>query len=160
MPRLSAGLLLYRHGSGGELEVLLAHPGGPFWRGKDEHAWSIPKGEYQEGQDALSEAEREFTEEIGASAPPGPRIDLGTVRQAGGKQVHVWAVEAGSWTVTEVTSNEFEMEWPPRSGRMLMFPEVDRVEWMTTSAARARIVKAQADFFGRLHDALDTKDPK
>jgi predicted NUDIX family NTP pyrophosphohydrolase len=161
MSRLSAGLLLYRHGSDGQLEVLLAHPGGPLWRGKDEHAWSIPKGEYQEGQDALSEAEREFTEEIGVSAPPGPRIDLGSVRQAGGKQVHAWGIEAGAWSVTDVASNEFEMEWPPRSGRMLMFPEVDRIEWMTTSDALSRIVKAQADFFDRLHRALDSKtDPR
>ncbi|HEY2215237.1 MAG TPA: NUDIX domain-containing protein [Acidimicrobiales bacterium] len=154
MPRLSAGLMVCRQGANGQLEVLLAHPGGPYWRGKDDHAWSIPKGEYQGGQDALTEAEREFVEEIGISAPAGPRIDLGSVRQAGGKQVRAWGVEAGSWDVDELASNEFEMEWPPRSGRMLMFPEVDRIEWMTIPGALPRIVKAQAAFLDRLRDAL------
>ncbi len=154
MPRLSAGLMVYRQRTHGQLEVLLAHPGGPFWRGKDGHAWSIPKGEYQEGQDPLTEAEREFVEEIGVSAPDGSRIDLGTVRQKGGKQVHAWGVEAGLWSVGELASNEFEMEWPPRSGRMVMFPEVDRVEWMTIPEALPRIVEAQAEFFERLRDAL------
>jgi len=157
MPRLSAGLLLYRRGDAGELEVLLAHPGGPFWRGKEDHAWSIPKGEYQDGQDALIEAEREFAEEIGVSAPKGPRIDLGCVRQASGKQVRAWGVEAGSWTVSDLVSNEVEMEWPPRSGRVLKFPEVDRVEWMTVREALPRIVKAQAEFFDRLRRALESE---
>ncbi|HEX3794222.1 MAG TPA: NUDIX domain-containing protein [Acidimicrobiales bacterium] len=157
MSRLSAGLLLYRTGSADQIEVLLVHPGGPFWKGKNRHAWSIPKGEYLEGQDPLGEAEREFAEEIGVSAPGGPRIDLGSVRQASGKQVHAWAIEAGSWTVSELASNEFEMEWPPKSGRMLMFPEVDRMEWMTIPEALPRIVKAQAGFFDRLREALDSE---
>jgi predicted NUDIX family NTP pyrophosphohydrolase len=155
MPRLSAGLLLYRRASTGQLEVLLAHPGGPLWKGKDAHAWSIPKGEYQDGQEALVEAEREFAEEIGVSAPEGLRIDLGSVRQASGKHVRAWAVEAGSWTVSHSVSNEFEMEWPPKSGQMLKFPEVDRIEWMTIPEALPRIVKAQAEFFDRLQRALD-----
>jgi predicted NUDIX family NTP pyrophosphohydrolase len=141
---------LYRRRKEGQLEVLLAHPGGPLWKGNNDHAWSIPKGEYQEGQDALAEAEREFVEEIGVSPPSGPRIDLGTVSQAGRKKVHAWAIEAGSWAVGQLVSNEFEMEWPPGSSRMAMFPEIDRIAWMMISEARACVVSAQADFFDRL----------
>jgi predicted NUDIX family NTP pyrophosphohydrolase len=157
MPHLSAGLLLFRRNAGGELEVLLVHPGGPLWRNKDEHAWSIPKGECDDGEDQLTTADREFGEELGIAAPAGRRIDLGTIRQASGKQVRAWAVEAPDLLITEVVSNEFEMEWPPRSGRRQSFPEVDRAEWMTLSVARPRVVKAQAEFFDRLGDALGGK---
>jgi predicted NUDIX family NTP pyrophosphohydrolase len=154
VPRLSAGLLAYRHQHDGTLELLLVHPGGPFWRNKDAHAWSVPKGEYEEGADPSREAAREFTEELGVDAPRGPLLDLGTVRQSNGKQVHVWAVEARTLVVDEVVSNQFELEWPPKSGRVQTFPEVDRAEWMTIPEARPRIVKAQAEFLGRLADAL------
>jgi predicted NUDIX family NTP pyrophosphohydrolase len=154
MPKVSAGLLAYRVTEAGTLEFLLVHPGGPFWRNKDLHAWSIPKGELTDGADPLSEAEREFSEELGLEPPAGPRLDLGSVRQAGGKQVRVWAVEAGELNVEDVVSNEFEMEWPPRSGQSQMFPEVDRAEWMAIERARERVVAAQAEFFDRLVDAL------
>jgi predicted NUDIX family NTP pyrophosphohydrolase len=156
MPKVSAGLLVYRQGPGDELEVLLVHPGGPLWRHKDAHAWSIPKGEYTEDEEPLQAAEREFGEELGLEPPGGPRLDLGTIRQASGKQVRCWAVEAGTLTIETVVSNEFEMEWPLKSGRFQKFPEVDRAEWMSMASARPRIVAAQAAFFDRLLDALAT----
>jgi predicted NUDIX family NTP pyrophosphohydrolase len=156
--KLSAGLLAYRTRDDGTLEVLLVHPGGPFWKNKDAHAWSIPKGEYDEGLDPQHEAEREFEEELGVPAPPGPRLDLGAVRQSSGKQVRAWGVQAGDLNVDDVKSNEFEMEWPPNSGRLQTFPEVDRAEWMTLENARGRIVSAQAAFFDRLLEALPVGD--
>jgi predicted NUDIX family NTP pyrophosphohydrolase len=158
VPKLSAGLLAYRTRPDGALEVLLVHPGGPFWKNKDAHAWSIPKGEYDDGLDPQHEAEREFEEELGMPAPPGPRLDLGTVRQSSGKQVRAWAVQAGDLNLDEVKSNEFEMEWPPNSGRLQSFPEVDRAEWMTLESARGRIVSAQTDFFDRLLEVLSAAD--
>ncbi len=154
MPKLSAGLLGYRTGADGALEVLLVHPGGPLWKNKDAHAWSIPKGEYEETADPQQAAEREFEEELGMPPPDGTRLDLGRVRQASGKHVRAWAIEAGALTVDEITSNEFEMEWPPKSGRIQLFPEVDRAEWMDVAQARERVVKAQSAFFDRLIDAL------
>jgi predicted NUDIX family NTP pyrophosphohydrolase len=150
MPKLSAGLLLYRETPPDRLEVLLVHPGGPFWMRKDAHAWSIPKGEYLEGADAVREAEREFSEELGLPAPGGQRLALGSVRQSGGKIVQAWAVRVDDLDVSEVKSNLFEMEWPPRSGQMQSFPEVDRAEWMTVAEARDRMVAAQVDFLDRL----------
>jgi predicted NUDIX family NTP pyrophosphohydrolase len=158
VPKLSAGLLAYRPAAGAGLQVLLVHPGGPFWRGKEDHAWSIPKGEYGPGADPASEATREFEEELGIGAPRGPRLDLGTIRQAGGKQVRAWAVEAPALEVDHITSNEFEMEWPPRSGKVQSFPEVDRAEWMDLDTARRRVVTAQATFFDRLVEALRQDD--
>ena len=155
MPRLSAGLLAYRRGAGGALEVLLVHPGGPFWKNKDMHAWSIPKGEHDAAADPAFEADREFREELGLDAPPGRRIDLGTVRQSGGKQVRAWAVEGDGISVDVIVSNEFEMEWPPKSGRIQSFPEVDRAEWMSIEHARERVVTAQAAFLDRLLEAAD-----
>jgi predicted NUDIX family NTP pyrophosphohydrolase len=142
VPRLSAGLLLYRAGAGGRPEVLIAHMGGPFWARKDAGAWSIPKGEYEEGEDPLAVARREFAEELGQPPPAGEPALLGEFRQSGGKRVTVFAQE-GDCDVTEITSNEFSVEWPPRSGRMQRFPEVDRAEWTAVDAARERLVKGQ-----------------
>lgn len=154
MPKLSAGILLYRRVAGGELEVLLVHPGGPFWQNKDSHAWSVPKGEYRVGADVEQEALREFREELGVGPPEGPRVDLGMIRQSSGKQVRVWAVEGSGFVPDVVLSNEFDMEWPPKSGEIQRFPEVDRAEWMDLATARERVVVAQAEFFDRLLAAL------
>lgn len=142
MPRLSAGLLLYRAGADGRLEVLIAHMGGPFWASKDAGAWSIPKGEYEEGEDPLAVARREFEEELGQPAPAGEPDLLGEFRQSGGKRVTVFAQE-GDCDVSEISSNEFSVEWPPRSGEMRSFPEVDRAEWTEVETARERLVKGQ-----------------
>ncbi len=142
MPRTSAGLLLYRAGAGGRLEVLIAHMGGPFWARKDAGAWSIPKGEYEEGEDPLAVARREFEEELGQPAPAGEPALLGEFRQSGGKRVTVFA-QAGDCDVTEIRSNHFAVEWPPRSGQYRSFPEVDRAEWTEVEAARERLVKGQ-----------------
>ncbi len=130
------------------------HPGGPFWATKDAGAWSVVKGEYADGEEASAAAEREFAEEVGVPAPPGPRIDLGQVKQASGKLVRVWAVEAPDFEVDQVASNRVEMEWPPRSGRRQSFPEVDRAEWMSAETARVRLIRAQVAFVDRLADRL------
>jgi predicted NUDIX family NTP pyrophosphohydrolase len=150
MTKMSAGLLPYRIASDGTITVLLVHPGGPFWKNKDEHAWSIPKGEYASGEDPELTAEREFQEELGLPVPAGPRLDLGTVRQASGKQVRAWAVRAEDLSTEGMVSNQFETEWPPRSGVLKQFPEVDRAEWMSVSEASLRLVAAQAEFLLRL----------
>ena len=155
MPTRSAGLLPYRIAGDRMLELFVVHPGGPFWVHRDEHAWSVAKGEYGEGDDASAAAEREFAEEIGVSPPSGSRVDLGEIRQAGGKLVRVWAIEAAQFTVDQVASNEFELEWPPRSGHHQWFPEVDRAEWMPEPTARRRLVKGQVAFIDRLKDWLD-----
>jgi predicted NUDIX family NTP pyrophosphohydrolase len=147
----SAGLLLFRVRDG-ELEVLLAHMGGPFWARKDEHAWSIPKGEYPPDEDPLTAARREFTEELGAPPPDGPVLELGEVRQSGGKSVTVWAVE-DEFDPAAAVSNTFELEWPPHSGRMQTFPEVDRVAWFDLETARVKVVAAQAAFLDRLAES-------
>jgi predicted NUDIX family NTP pyrophosphohydrolase len=140
MPQVSAGLLLYRRRVG--LEFLLVHPGGPFWRNKDAGAWSIPKGLVEAGEDALAAAIREFAEEVG-EAPPGPFVELAAVRQRSGKIVHAWAVEA-DLDASAITSNEVELEWPRRSGRLIRFPEVDRAAWFGSEEALAKILPAQA----------------
>ncbi len=150
MPKLSAGILLYRRPGQRAVEVLLVHPGGPLWTNKDEHAWSVPKGEYRMGDDPGQAAEREFAEELGRMPPAGHRLDLGEIRQSSGKRVHVWAVRADDFSVDHVVSNEFEMEWPPRSGNMQSFPEVDRAEWVETETARRRLVRGQEEFIDRL----------
>jgi predicted NUDIX family NTP pyrophosphohydrolase len=142
MPKLSAGLLLYRAGAGDAVEVLIAHMGGPFWAKKDAGAWSIPKGEYEEGEDPLAVARREFQEELGQPAPAGEPVLLGAFRQSGGKRVTVYAQE-GDCDVTEISSSTFTVEWPPRSGQLRSFPEVDRAEWTSIDAARERLVKGQ-----------------
>ena len=144
----SAGILLYRHSDEG-LEVLLVHPGGPFWARKDLGAWSIPKGEHEEGEDAQACAIREFTEETGSAPMPGELDDLGSIKQKAGKVVQAWALE-GDLDAAGVRSNTFSMQWPPRSGRMQDFPEVDRAEWFSLEAARERINPAQAPFLDRL----------
>jgi predicted NUDIX family NTP pyrophosphohydrolase len=134
----------------GDLEVFLVHPGGPLWAKKDQGAWSVAKGEYDDAEEASAAAEREFAEELGVSAPPGPRIDLGQVRQKSGKLVRAWAIHAPGFEVDRVVSNEFEMEWPPKSGRRQRFPEVDRAEWMTEAVVRDRMVPAQVALVDRL----------
>jgi len=141
MPAPSAGLLLHRRGADG-IEVLIAHMGGPFWAKKDDGAWSIPKGEFDEGEEPLAAALREFAEEIGRPAPDGPTTALGEFRQSNGKRVTVFAREA-DLDASDVRSNHFEMEWPPRSGRVASFPEIDRAEWMTLDRARTKLVKGQ-----------------
>jgi predicted NUDIX family NTP pyrophosphohydrolase len=131
---VSAGLLVWRPGP----LLLLVHPGGPFWAKKDEGAWSIPKGIVSDGEDLLAAARREFAEELGVAAPAGPASDLGSVKLRGGKVVQVFAV-AGAPDVSVVRSNTFELEWPPRSGRVQAFPEVDRAEWFDPDAARVKL---------------------
>lgn len=152
-PVLSGGLLLWRRRQDG-VELLIAHMGGPFWAGKDERAWSLPKGECEDGEEPLGTARREWTEELGLPAPEGEPVDLGEVRQKNGKRVRAWAVE-GDLDPGSIAPGTFETEWPPRSGRTREFPEVDRVAWVSPDAARVRLVAAQADFVDRLLDALD-----
>jgi predicted NUDIX family NTP pyrophosphohydrolase len=147
----SAGLLLFRRVNE-ELQVLLVHPGGPFWAKRDLGAWSIPKGEHADDEDALAAARREFAEELGSPAPEGETIELGEVRQKAGKVVCAWAI-AGDLDPERITSNTFEMEWPPRSGRTREFPEVDRAQWFGLAEARERINPAQAALLDRLADA-------
>ena len=151
MPKRSAGLLLHRHGRRGT-EVLLVHPGGPLWASKDDGAWTVPKGEYGEHEDPAAAAEREFAEEIGSPPPSGPRVDLGEVRQAGGKWTRLWAVD-GDLDLSTVHSNTFDMEWPPRSGRMASFPEIDRASWFTVAEARAKLLASLVPFLDRLVEA-------
>jgi predicted NUDIX family NTP pyrophosphohydrolase len=153
MGATSAGLLLYRISPGGAVEVLIAHPGGPFWARKDEAAWSVPKGEYQVGEDALDAAYREFEEEVGLAAPEGQAVFLGERRQPGGKRVSVWALET-DLDITHSSSNTFELEWPRGSGRIREFPEVDRVEWMSVDQAERKLVNGQTPFLGLLLETL------
>ena len=148
----SAGLLLYRRDGEG-FEVLLGHPGGPFWRSRDMASWSIPKGLVAQGESPLDAAKREFFEETG-HMPNGSLLPLGEAKQPNGKTVHVWAVE-GDWFPDHLKSNVFEMEWPPRSGRRQAFPELDRAAWFTIVEARERILKGQAVFLDRLITAAD-----
>ncbi len=147
MSKKSAGILLFRERPG-NLEVLLVHPGGPFWAKKDDCAWSIPKGEFADGEDPVAAARREFEEELGA-AVDGDLIPLDAVKQPGGKVVHAWAVR-GDFNPSNLKSNTFSMEWPPRSGRQREFPEVDRAEWFEVETARTKILKGQAAFLDQL----------
>lgn len=158
MPTLSAGVLVYRIVDG-VVEVLIAHPGGPFWARKDDGAWSIPKGEYADGEDPWAVAQREFHEELGMPVPAGPRVDLGALKQPSGKVITAFAV-AADLDVSDARSNAFEMEWPRGSGRMREFPEVDRVGWFTVARARAKLLKGQRPFLDRLlaHPALAGQD--
>jgi len=133
--------------------VLLVHPGGPFWQKRDEGVWSIPKGEFGENELAIDVARREFREELGTPAPSVEPTSLGEVRQAGGKVVEAWALP-GDLDVTRVTSNTFEIEWPPRSGRKQQFPEVDRAGWFDAEAARHKLLPAQGAFIDRLEERL------
>ncbi|MBV9319666.1 MAG: NUDIX domain-containing protein [Mycobacterium sp.] len=148
MPKLSAGLLLYRVNEG-VVEVLLAHPGGPFWAKKDDGAWSIPKGEYATGEDPWVAAQREFVEEIGLAVPPGPRIDLGALKQSSGKIVTAFAVH-GDLDIADAHSNTFELEWPKGSGRVRTFPEVDRVGWFSVAEAKTKLLRGHVPFLDRL----------
>lgn len=151
MAKHSAGLLIHRSREG-VLEVLLVHPGGPFFKNKDEGAWSIPKGEIAEGEDALAAARREVEEETGIAAV-GPFLDLGSVTQRAGKVVHAFAC-AGDHDPTAIESNTFELEWPPRSGRRVTFPEVDRASYFPLPEARRKINAAQSALLDRLERAL------
>jgi predicted NUDIX family NTP pyrophosphohydrolase len=152
MAKRSAGLLMYRRAISGEVEVLLVHPGGPFWAKKDKGAWSISKGEYADGELPLDAAKREFEEETGFSAQ-GEFLELGQVQQSGGKVVSAWAFE-GDCDPAKLVSNRFSMEWPPRSGRMIEFPEVDRGGWFAIHDAKEQILKSQAPFLDRLQQLL------
>lgn len=152
MAKQSAGLLLYRRRNDG-WEMFLVHPGGPFWARKDQHAWSIPKGEFDDGEEPLAAAKREFAEETGLEAPDGPFDALPPLKTSGGKTVHAFAVEAGA-NADAVVSNTFEIEWPPRSGRRQAFPEVDRAEWVDLETARTKLHKGQVGLVDALIDAL------
>lgn len=162
----SAGLLLFRPARSAEapaassrpgpqdptepaIEVMLVHMGGPYWSRREEHAWSIPKGRCEPGEEPLEAARREFLEELGQAPPEGPPIELGQIRQNTGKLVRAWALE-GDIDTSLVTSNTFELEWPPRSGRIQRFPEVDRAGWFTTDQARPLLVSRQVEFIDRL----------
>jgi predicted NUDIX family NTP pyrophosphohydrolase len=147
MASMSAGILMYRHSRDGLL-VLLVHPGGPFWRNRDLGAWSIPKGEFQAGEDPQEAARREFAEELGVR-PTGPMRPLGEVRQRGGKTVFAYALE-GTLDVDSLRSNKIPIEWPPRSGRIIEIPEIDRAEWFAIPLAREKILPAQQPFLDRL----------
>ncbi|MGY1606336.1 MULTISPECIES: NUDIX domain-containing protein [unclassified Geodermatophilus] len=148
MPRRSAGILLYRRGPGGDPQVLLGHMGGPFWARKDAGAWSIPKGEHDDGEDPLAAARREFAEELGSPVPATSLTPLGELR-AGAKVLTVWAAE-GDLDAGAVVSGTFPLEWPPRSGRVQHFPEVDRAAWFDLAEARVRLVKGQVPYLDRL----------
>jgi predicted NUDIX family NTP pyrophosphohydrolase len=145
----SAGLLLFREERDGALEVLLGHMGGPFWARRDAGAWSIPKGELDDGEDPLSGARREFAEELGHPPPAGRVVELGEIRQRAGKRVVAFAAE-GDFDPARLRPGTFEMEWPPRSGRRQEFPEIDRVAWFDLATARGRIVQGQVPLLDRL----------
>lgn len=152
MAKQSAGILLYRR-NGKLLEVFLGHPGGPFWAKKDTGSWSIPKGEYTDGEEPLQAAVREFEEETGYR-PSGHFIQLSSIRQKGHKTVHCWAVE-GELDADTIVSNQFEIEWPPRSGKMKAFPEMDRAAWFPLTIAREKINERQASFIDQLEKLID-----
>jgi predicted NUDIX family NTP pyrophosphohydrolase len=153
--RRSAGILLHRRRDD-ELEVLLVHPGGPAWSKRDAGAWSIPKGEYTEGEDPLAAARREFEEELGSAPPAADAEDLGEIRQRSGKRVHGWAL-AGDLDVSTVVSNTTDFEWPPRSGRIIEIPEIDRAEWFGLAIAREKINAGQVPLLDRLEQLLGSK---
>ncbi len=152
-PKASAGLVLYRRAESG-VEVLLVHPGGPYWEKKHDGAWSIPKGELDADEEPLSAARREFAEELGSEPPEGEVIDLGEIRQRSGKRVQAFAI-AGEFDPATVRSNLIEIEWPPRSGARLQIPEVDRAEWFDLDGMRRAINPAQAELIERLVVALE-----
>src|SRR5262249_39920402 len=151
MKQYSAGLLMFRHRNG-TIELLLVHPGGPFWAKKDDGAWSIPKGLFTDGEDAVVAAKREFEEETG-QRPDGALIELGDFKQPSGKHVHVWAIE-GEFDLASFRSNSFAMEWPPRSGRMQEFPEADRAGWFGPREALVKITRGQRPIIDALLERL------
>jgi predicted NUDIX family NTP pyrophosphohydrolase len=152
MAKRSAGILMYRRSSRG-IELLLAHPGGPFWASKDQGAWSIPKGEYDDSEDALSAAKREFAEELGSALPARPFLDLGAIKQPSRKVITAFAVD-GDFDPATLVSNRFELEWPPKSGRKQNFAEINSVQWFSASEAREKIQPGQAEFIDRLLEYL------
>jgi predicted NUDIX family NTP pyrophosphohydrolase len=152
----SAGIVLYRrHGEG--IEILLGHMGGPYWARKDDGAWSIPKGEYVDGEEPLAAARREFAEELGHPAPDGVPVDLGQITQRNGKVVTAFAFE-GELDADAVVSNTFELEWPPRSGRLQAFPEIDRAAWFPPAEARTKAIPSQGELFDRLERHVAERD--
>jgi predicted NUDIX family NTP pyrophosphohydrolase len=153
--RVSAGILLYRERDG-RVEVLIGHPGGPIFARKDAGHWTIPKGEVEPGEALETVAAREFAEETGSPLPGGPTLDLGSIRQKGGKVVHAWG-RRGDLDVETAASNTFRMEWPPRSGRLAEFPELDRLAWLEPDEARARIKETQIPFIDRLLELLEAE---
>src|ERR1019366_1632400 len=155
-PKLSAGLMLYRHGNQDDeivLEVLLGHMGGPFWARKDDGAWSIPKGEYEPGEDPFDTAKREFEEELGSAPPLVVYRDLGSIRQPGGKLVAAWAAEA-DFDAADAVSNTFEIEWARASGQKRPFPSVEKAGWFTVEVARVKLVRGQQPLIDRLLQML------
>lgn len=152
MPQQSAGVLLFRV-TDGTVQVLLGHPGGPFWARKDDGAWSIPKGEFDASEDAWAAARREFAEETGLAVPDGPRIDFAPLRQPSGKVVTAFAVEA-DLDATAAVSNTFELEWPRGSGTLRQFPELDRVQWFPVGTARTKLLKGQRPLLDQLMERL------
>ena len=152
MPKRSAGIVMYRH-QAGALQVLLVHPGGPFWAKKEEGAWSIPKGEYDDPEDPLLAAKREFAEELGIAPPDAECRPLGDIKQSGGKIVTAFAL-AGDCDTAAINPGRFEMEWPPRSGRMQTFPEIDRAGWFSLADARVKILASQLPLIDRLETLL------
>lgn len=157
MKKRSAGVLVYRVKSG-NVEVLLGHPGGPYWAKKDEHAWSIPKGEIEGGEDLQETAKREFEEELGQPPPEGKWADLGESETVKGKVSHIWAVE-GDLDVSSVKSNMLKIEWPPKSGQKIEIPEIDKAEWIAISKAKHKLHKGQAIFVDRLIGLLQQRYP-
>jgi predicted NUDIX family NTP pyrophosphohydrolase len=157
MPKRSAALLLYRITDGG-VEVLIGHPGGPFWARKDEGAWSIPKGEYVDGEDPWLAAQREFLEEVGKQPPAGPRIDFAPLRQPSGKVITAFAVR-GDLDLEGAISNTFTLEWPKGSGNIREYPEIDRVSWFSVAEATTKLVKGQRSLLDRLTAALEGGEP-
>jgi predicted NUDIX family NTP pyrophosphohydrolase len=155
MPKKSAGLLLFRRNAPeSQVEVFLVHPGGPFWRKKDEGAWTIPKGEFTDEEEPLAAAKREFQEETGSEPPFGEYVALKPIKQAGGKMVYAWAIE-GDFDPAGLQSNTFLQEWPPRSGRLQEFPEVDRAEWLTLVTAKRKILAGQVPLIDELLATLE-----
>lgn len=154
--RTSAGIVLFRRTPSG-IQILIGHPGGPFWTGRDAGHWTVPKGEADDGEvddrDLLRVARREFREETGHDAPEGDALALGWIRQKSGKRVHAWAIE-GDLDPATARSNTFDLEWPPRSGRTIQVPELDRVAWVTPADARRMLKEAQVPFVDRLEEAL------
>lgn len=157
MPKLSAGLLLYRIADGG-VEVLIGHPGGPFWARKDDGAWSIPKGEYVEGEDPWTVACREFEEELGKPPPDGPRVAFEPVRQPSGKVITAFAVR-GDLDLEGTHSNTFTLEWPKGSGKIREYPEIDRAGWFSVAEARSKLLKGQRPLLDRLLAAIEGDEP-
>jgi predicted NUDIX family NTP pyrophosphohydrolase len=158
MAKHSAGIMLYKQ-KGSAVEVLLGHPGGPFWARKDEHAWSVPKGLFEDGEAPIEAAKREFAEEIGQPVPEGKLRPLGEAKMSSGKVVHIWAVEA-DMDVSRITSNMATIEWPPKSGQTIEIPELDRADWFDLATAQRKLVKGQVVFIDRLAALLGADMPK